>query len=352
MNLTIAEIARMAGVSKATVSRVLNDKPDVLPKTRDRIRALMAQYDFQPNAYAKAVANRRSQTIGLVIAQDPDTVLANPYYAEIIRGVSQEARLNHYHLLLTYAAGGDYDEAVRQKRVDGLILISPAARDHALVDRLDALEMPFVATSRLPGRPDIRYVCNDDRDGARQAVSHLTALGHRIIGFINGSEVLASSEDRMTGYHDALAAAGLPPRPDLVCSCDTSIASGHAGMQTLLQREPGLTAVFVASDLMAVGAVRALEEAGRHVPADCSVVGFDDIPLAGFLHPPLTTVHQEIFAKGQTAARLLLDRLAGRDAPDQLTLPCQLVVRQSTGPPRPKVSISTTIDMSETRTDE
>lgn len=334
MKLTIAEIARMAGVSKATVSRVLNDKPDVLPETRERIRALMAQYDFEPNAFAKAISHQRSQTIGLLIAQDPDTVLANPYYAEIIRGVAQEARQTHYHLLLTYAAGGDYDEAVRQKRVDGLILISPSIRDHALADRLEALGLPFVATARLPGRPAIRHVCNDDRGGAAEAVAHLASLGHREIAFINGPETLASSEDRLDGCRAALADAGLAFRPERVRTGDTSIASGYAAMRDLLQKQPDLTAVFVASDLMAAGAVRALEEAGRSVPGDCSVIGFDDIPLAGFLHPPLTTVHQEIFSKGQAAARLLLDQLAGLTGPAQLVMPCHLVVRQSTGKPR------------------
>lgn len=333
MKLTISEIARMAGVSKATVSRVLNDKPDVLPATRERIRVIMAQHDFQPNAYAKAISRQRSQTVGLVIAQDPDIVLANPYYAEIIRGAAQEARLHHYHLLLTYTADGDYDEAVRQKRVDGLLVISPPAHGYALADRLDALEIPFVATARLLDRPDILHVCNDDVDGARQAISHLAGLGHRVIGLINGLGDLASSADRLAGYREALAAAGLPFCKERVVTGDTTIAGGYACMQALLQTEPGLTAVFVASDLMAVGSVRALEDTGRSVPADCSVIGFDDIPLAGFLHPPLTTVHQETYSKGQVALRLLLDRLAGRPVTSPIVLPCRLVVRQSTGPP-------------------
>lgn len=329
MKITIAEIAKMAGVSKTTVSRVINEKLDVLPETRDRINALIRQYDFHPNAYAKAITSRKSNTIGLVIAQSANYVFSNPYYAEIIRGVSNMAQSRGYHLLLTYCEGGDYIEVVRQKRVDGVILLSPTAGHGAVIEKLDELDLPFVSASRMPGYPDIHYLCVDDIEGCMTAVKYLISLGHRAIGFINGPESLASSQDRLTGYRRILVENGIAIQPEWIQEGDTSIDSGFYCMRTLIAKT-NVTAVFAASDLMAVGAIRAIEEAGKSVPGDYSIIGFDDIPLAGFLNPPLTTMRQDTFEKGQTAARMLLDLLNGNPDPNHVIMTAKLVVRQST----------------------
>lgn len=329
MKITIAEIAKMAGVSKTTVSRVINGKSDVLPSTRDRINELIRIYDFHPNAYAKAITKSKSNTIGLVITQSANYVFSNPYYAEIIRGVSNEAQSRGYHLMLTYSAGEDYIEVVRQKRVDGVILLSPTAGHLPVIRQLEEMEMPFVSSSRMPGRPDIHHVCTDDILAAEMAIRHLTDLGHRRIGFINGPFALASSEDRMVGYFRTLESAGFEARREWVREGDTSVFSGRRAMAELI-RETDVTAVFTASDLMAIGAIQAVQEAGKRVPEDYSIIGFDDIPLAEFLNPPLTTIHQDTFEKGRIATRKLVDLLEGRTVDTTCHIPFSLVIRQST----------------------
>ena len=329
MALTIAEIAKMAGTSKTTVSRVLNNKPDVLQETRDRIKRLIELYDFHPNAFAKAISNQKSNTLGLVIPHDANYIFSNPYYSEIIRGVSIEAKKKGYHLLLTYAEGDDYIAVVKQKRVDGIILISPGVNHKAVILELNSMAIPFIATSRMIGVPDINYICIDDFRGACLAVEHLLALGHRKIGFISGPSNLASSEDRLAGYTVSMEKAGLAVATGFIVEGNTSIESGRSAMNQLLKIE-SLSAVFVASDLMAAGAIRAINEAGKSVPEDISVVGFDDIPLGGYLNPPLTTIRQKTFEKGQLASELLIDLINGVAVPQVTKMNVEMVIRGST----------------------
>lgn len=329
MSITIAEIAKMAGVSKTTVSRVLNNKSDVLPETRQKIQDLILLHDFQPNAFAKAISHQKSNTIGLVIPHDANYIFSNPYYSEIIRGVSIEAKKNGYHLMLIYAEGDDYIAVVKQKRVDGIILISPGIQHRTVIQRLNELEIPFVATSRMPGVSDINYVCIDDFYGACLAMEHLISLGHRQIGFISGPRILASSEDRLAGYKYTLEKYNIPYNDNFVGEGDTSIASGQREMLKLMDNK-GLTAVFAGSDLMATGAIRAINEAGKSVPEDISVVGFDDIPLVGFLNPPLTTIKQYTFEKGQIASKMLIDKINGLSLQNMIKMNVEIVIRMST----------------------
>ena len=328
-HMTINEIAKIAGVSKATVSRVLNNKPDVLPETRERIKAIILKYDFEPNAFATAIANKSCKTFGVIIINDANFVLANPYYNEVIRGLSIEAKNHGYHLILTYAEGDDYLSIVKQKRVDGLFLISPIRNHKNVIDQIKELGTPFVATSRMPGVNDINFIYNDDYNGACLAVEHLIQLGHRRIGMINNSSVMASSEERHDGYRDTLKKHGMPYEEKLVIVGDTSIPSGYDAIQKLL-REKDITGVFVAGDLMAAGAISAINEAGLKVPEDISIVGYDDIPLAGYLHPPLTTVRQNPYEKGRHAVKMMLDVLNKNNKEYvMMKMQVELIVRKS-----------------------
>jgi DNA-binding LacI/PurR family transcriptional regulator len=329
VSITIAEIAKLAGVSKATVSRVLNDKPDVLPETRKKIKDLIELYEYEPNAFAQAISNQKSSTIGMVIPHTANYIFSNPYYAEIMRGVSVEAKKNGYHLMLTYSEGEDYVSVVKQKRVDGIILISPGRKHKALVQKFDELGVPFVATSKLPGMPDISYVSIDDFHGSCMAVEHLINLGHRDIGFIGGPRNLASSEERIAGYKYTLDKYNISFNESFVSKGDTSIASGQREMIKLLENKE-LTAVFAAGDLMATGAIRAINLVGKGVPEDISIVGFDDVPLAEFLNPPLTTIKQYTYEKGQIAAKMLIDKINKKSVDDKIIMPVNLVVRMST----------------------
>jgi LacI family transcriptional regulator len=329
VSITIAEIAKLAGVSKATVSRVLNDKPDVLPETRKKIQDLIELYEYEPNAFAKAISNQKSYTIGLVIPHTAHYIFSNPYYSEIMRGVSVEAKENGYHLLLTYSEDQDYVSVVKQKRVDGIILISPERKHKKIIQKFKELDIPFVATSKFPGVPDISYVCIDDFHGSCMAVEHLINLGHKNIGFINGPGMLASSEDRLAGYKHTLDKYNITYNSSFVGEGNTSISSGQIEMEKLLNIKE-LTAVFVASDLMATGAIRAINIAGKRVPEDISVVGFDDIPMAEFLNPPLTTIKQYTYEKGRIAAKMLIDKINNVPIEDKVVMPINLVVRMST----------------------
>lgn len=327
--ITIAEIAQLANVSKTTVSRVLNNKPDVQPETRDKIKKIIAEYDYHPNAFAKAILNKKSNSIGLLIPYDANYIFSNPFYYEIIRGISQAANKNGYFLMFCYSEGDNYITAIKEKRIDGIILISPGSGHKGIIDRIRELDMPLVSTSKIPGVKDIRYVDVDNVHGARMAVEHLVSLGHRRIGFINGPSVLASSEDRLKGYCSVLSDHGIPYDANLVRIGDTSIGSGHKAMESLLNTQD-ISAVFVASDLMAVGVIGAINEHGKNVPNDISVVGFDDIPLAGALNPPLTTIRQFAYEKGAVATDMLI-KLIGKDSEEQMPrIEAEIIVRYST----------------------
>lgn len=329
-NITINEIAKLAGVSKATVSRVLNNKPDVLPETREKIKSIISEYDFQPNAFAKAITNKSCKTFGVVILNDANYVLSNPYYNEVFRGISIEAKNNGYHLMLTFSEGDDFLSAVKQKRVDGLLLVSPGRNHQKVIEQLRELGTPFVSTSKMPGVNDINFIYNDDYNGACLAIEHLIQLGHRRIGLITNLSVLASSEERLDGYRTTLKKYGIPFDEKIVFYGDTSISSGYESMQKLL-REKDVTSVFVAGDLMAAGAISAINEENLRVPEDISIVGFDDIPLAGYLNPPLTTLRQHPFDKGRLAVQMLMDIIEKKYKENVIMkMQVELIIRKST----------------------
>jgi len=328
LRVTIGEIARMAGVSKTTVSRVLNNKPDVKPETREMILNLISEYGFQPNAFAKAISLQKSHTVGLIIPYKADYIFSNPFYSEVMRGVSTETSKRGYHLLLCYTHKENYVDIFQQKRVEGFIVISPGSTHKNIIHKLTEIEAPFVATSKIPGEQNIKYVDIDNFYAAALAMEHLISLGHRRIGLIIGPPVLTSSEERMSGYISTLKKYNIPYKGNLVRQGNGSIESGYAAMGELLNEE--LTAVFVTCDTMAMGAIKAIKEKNKVVPRDISIVGFDDIPLAQILDPPLTTIKQPAYEKGASAARMLIDLIEGKEVTENCILPVDIVVRNST----------------------
>lgn len=326
----IQDMAKLAGVSKATISRVINHKPDVKLETREKILELFRLHDFQPNASALAIAHKRvMNTIGLIIPYDANYIFGNPFNTEIMRGVSLATNAAGYHILLCHYAKEDYVSVFKQKKVPGFILISPNKDQKNMLDRLKEIGAPFVSTSRIPQVSDINFVEVDNVHGAYLAVEHLIRLGHRRIGIIKGHNVLASSADRFSGYCAALANHHIEYDETLVREGAASIDSGHAAMLSLL-RHTDLTAVFVGSDLMAIGAIGAVTQFGKTVPDDISMVGFDNIPLAGSLNPPLTTVDQQACNKGELAAKMLIELIEGRKTSSPPNIDVNLVVRKST----------------------
>jgi len=332
---TSADVAARAGVSRTTVSFVLNSRAGVtIPdETRRRVELAARELGYQPHGAARALAGGSSNTIGLVLRQSPEQVSVDALLAETLWGIGSEAHGGGFRVLVEPLSpdDGHYSDLVRSQRVDGLIVSGPRTDDEELAALVDD-GFPIIIQGSLPDLP-ATSVDVDNRAGARTAVEHLVSLGHRRIGCVtNAPLAYTAAADRLGGYRDAMEAAGLRFQPELVVEGAFDAASGCTAMLELLARAPDLTAVFVASDIVAFGALRALRESGRRVPADVSVVGFDDIPLARHFDPPLTTIRLPARALGAAAGRALLERLAGRLGIERRLLPTELVVRDSTAP--------------------
>ncbi len=333
---TSADVAALAGVSRTTVSFVINGRADVQipPKTRRRVEDAARELDYHPHGPARQLAAGASLTIGLVMRQSAEQVAADMNLPNYLWGLAAAARAGGYRVLVEPLApeDGTYAGLLRSRRADGLIVSGPRDDD----DELAALVrdgFPIVIQGWRADL-DVPSVDVDNRAGARGAVEHLLELGHRRIGCITNAPLqYTAAAERLSGYRDALTTAGIDFDPGLVVEGAFDAASGHVGMAGLL-RNGGPSAVFVASDVVAIGAIRGLRDAGLRIPADVSIAAFDDIPIAAHVDPPLTTVHLPAGALGEAAGQLLVDRIAGRPVPARTLLPTELIVRDSTAVPR------------------
>ncbi len=329
----------MSGVSVATVSRVLNDYVDVSPATRERVLKVARELDYTPSAAARTLVMQRSQVIGVLLHTGeghPD--LLHPFFQEVLVGLKHRLGAAGYDLLLfaTQNPGNGYTEHsfVRRAKhhgVDGMVVMGVDARDPE-IEKLARSLIPCVAVDLdLVGRRT-GHVISDNLAGARLAVRHLHDRGHERIAIVTGMLSTRPGVDRLLGYRAELEALGLPYRDDYVQEGDFYFDSGYAGMHALLELDEPPTAVFVASDVMAAGAVRATQERGMQVPDDVALVGFDDVQLAAQMQPSLTTIRQDKIGLGAAAGDALLRMLEHADtAPPVTTLPVELVVRRSSG---------------------
>jgi LacI family transcriptional regulator len=335
---TSADVATEAGVSRTTVSFVLNGRRDVkIPdETRQRVLSAASRLGYHPHGPARQLAAGRSHVIALVLRQTPEQIAADAVLVETLRGLAGAARTGGFRVLVEPLApdGPDsgLDSLLREQHADGLVISGPRLDDASLVALVEEDEFPIVIQGAFPGLA-VRSVDVDNVRGAARAVEHLLSLGHRRIACItNAPLVYTAARDRYDGYRQALQGAGLPTPDELVAEAAFDAPSGHRAMVELLERA-SFDAVFVASDVVALGAIGALREAGRRVPNDVSVVGFDDIPLAAYFDPPLTTVRLPAFELGQVAGRALLERIVHRAIPTRTLLPTELIVRGSTARP-------------------
>lgn len=329
--VTIKDVARSAGVSAATVSRVLNASGPVSPAARRRVRAAAKQLGYVPNGAAQSLSRSRTTALGVLLP-----ALYGEFFSEIMRGIDGAARRGGYHLLLAGAGAGSRElQASLQSlrgRVDGLIVMAPDAPGHAVFSSL-ADDFPAVLISSA-GTDRFSSVGIDNAGGAHAMVRHLLSLGHRRIAMIAGPPDNHDAAERRRGYHAALLEAGRVPEPATVLAGNFSEASGHRAVAALLRLRPRPTALFAANDSMAIGAISALHERGLVVPDDMAVVGFDDLSVARYTNPPLTTVSVDIAALGQRATQRVLEIVrsgARSGAPVREIVPTQLVVRQSCG---------------------
>ncbi|GGM13016.1 MULTISPECIES: LacI family DNA-binding transcriptional regulator [Micromonospora] len=328
---TLEEVARRAGVSRATVSRVVNGSTTVAGPIQEAVRRAVAELGYAPNLAARSLVTHRTDSIALVMPEAATRVFSDDQvFPGIIHGVSQELEAADKQLVLMLAGSPAGHARVRRyttgRHVDGVLFASLHGAD-PLPGTLAALGIPTVCSGRPLGEQSVPYVDVDHAGGVARAVAHLIDSGRRRIATIAGPQDMVAGIERLTGYRDALAAAGLPT---LVAYGDFTRDSGAAAMRELLDRRPDLDAVFAASDLMAHAALRTLRDSGRQVPQDVAVVGFDDISSAAYTEPPLTTVRQPIRQIGRVMTRLLL-RLAAGEQIDQATiLPTTLIPRAST----------------------
>lgn len=337
------QIAEAAGVSRTTVSFVLNDLPgvNIAPETRQRILDIARELNYVPDTTAQNLARGRAGAIALVLRQSPHQVVSDAFLAPVLQGVAAAIKDTGYHILVEPLDPADttasYGNLVRSRRADGILLSGPRLDDRELL-RVHEEGIPTVMLGQLPGSA-IPFVDVDNVAGARIAVRHLLSLGHRRIACItNAPLVYTASRDRLEGYRQALEEAGIPFSQSLVRYGDFTDEGGEQAMNDLLARcNPLPTAVFVASDVVALGALSALRAAGLRVPEDVALVGFDDIPLAQYIDPPLTTVRLPAYSLGWGAGQMLL-RLID-DPTDvketQVLLNTELVIRTSCGAKAP-----------------
>jgi len=334
---TITDVARTAGVSRSTVSRVLNDQPGVSPATRARVLEAMQALNYQPHFAARALKLQRAETIGIIIpASFRERTNAEPrgyYHTEIVRGAYNFCTEQRYAVTLLNDEGTFefYDALFRRRQFDGILLIH-LELDTTLLEALKGLDVPFVVVGDSRD-PHVTCVDVDNYGSSQRVVQYLARLGHRHIAIINGPPQRLASRDRRAGFRTMMRQLDLPLVEAFDQPGDFSEPSGYEAMKRLLGLSPRPTAVFATNDRMAAGAIRAAREAGVAVPQDLSIVGFDDIPVAAYLNPPLTTVHQPLYDLGAAAADLLFDLVKQRASrPARVVMPAMLVERGSAGP--------------------
>ena len=332
---TLEEVARLAGVSRATVSRVINSSPKVSPEVQTAVEAAISELNYVPNRAARSLVARATMSIALVVPEDAHRFFGDPYFADIVQGITDRLDDSDYVLNLQLAHPSSPSEKTRRYllggNVDGALVVSHHSGDHFLASLGQSLPVVFggrpMDAEGVPGRPTDYYVDVDNRLGAVQGTRHLIETGHHAIATITGPGDMPAAVDREQGWRDALREAGLSD--ERVAHADFSEEGGRRAAAELLDRYPDVDAIFVASDLMASGALAVLAERGRAVPSDVAVVGYDDSPYAKRGPTQLTTVAQPTKQMGIVMADTLLRLLAGDETPRVTLLETHLVRRDS-----------------------
>ncbi|WP_410535822.1 LacI family DNA-binding transcriptional regulator [Streptomyces sp. KL2] len=326
---TLDEVAELAGVSRSVASRALNNAPHVSRAKREAVERAVRRLGYVPDTTARALATRQTGVAALVVSGEDPSIFADPFFAQVIVGASGALEEADLHLMLCLAASDRgrkrVEELLRSKGADGVMLMA-LREDDPLIRTAGEAAMPVVFGGRPIGPAPRWYVDIDNVGGAREATEYLVSRGRTRVAAICGRLDTEAGRARYRGYRDALLAAGLDPFPPY--EGDFTESSGAAAMASLLADHPGVDGVFAANDNMGAGALRTLREAGRAVPGDVAVVGFDDLAVARIADPPLTTVRQPIQALGREMARMLIALVNGQD-PTPLLLPTRLVVRAS-----------------------
>lgn len=329
MNITSKDVAELAGVHPSTVSRVIHEDPRISDKTRGKVISAIKKLGYTPNAIARGLKTRRTNTLGMLI---PD--ITNPFFAEIARGVEDAASKNNFNVILCNTDDKlqkerIYLEILRTKRVDGLILGTAHLQDKSVLE-LEKRHFPFVLISRNTENLDKKCIAIDDIAGGIMATQYLIKLGHQRIAHITGPLKTRSALDRLKGYKIALAEAGIVFREELIEEGDFRIKGGYLAMKKLLKLNPPPSAIFAANDLLALGAMQVIQKEGFNIPDDFSIVGFNDINLASLVYPPLTTIRQPMLEMGNLAVKILINIINNqKELQERIILSPKLVIRKS-----------------------
>nr|WP_299241988.1 LacI family DNA-binding transcriptional regulator [uncultured Halomonas sp.] len=328
--IRLKDVARQAGVSITTVSHVVNDTRRVAPATLERVQRAISQLGYRPDSVARTLKSNRSHTIGMIV-----TTTNNPFFSAIIRGVEDHCFANGYSLVLCNADDVEekqltYLNTLLDRRIDGLIVMT-SRNAPGFLEALKHQNLPTILMDAEPSSsPDIAVVNDDSRLGARLAIDHLLSQGLEDIALLTGPEDHPRSRERLAGALAALKSAGIDIPAQRIVTTNLLADGGFEAMRRLLEHRPYPQAVFAFNDLVAIGAIRATHEEGMRVPDDLSVIGYDDIELARYLNPALTTIHQPIYELGATAITQLIERLEhGRPLEPTLSLAPRLVIRES-----------------------
>jgi LacI family transcriptional regulator len=333
-NLRLEDIAQLAGVSRSTVSRVVNQHPNVRASVRKRVLEVIQSAGYHPNAAARTLASQRSWMIGMVLPRSVSSFFTDPYFPRLTQGIAQACNQYNYTLSLFLIGTHEDEEKIyprisRKGLLDGILVQSGQIGDQ-LIDRLLSSNIPLVTAGRPFQSSDVSYIDVDNINAAYSAVSHLVRLGYQRIGTITGLADSTVSVDRKEGYLKALTERGRDVDSNLIAEGDFTEAGGYYAMQRLLPARPD--AIFAASDMMALGAMRAASDAGLRVPDDIAFIGFDDLPLATLPKPQLTTVRQPIYQFGFKAVEILIDLIEnGLKPPRRIIMDTELVIRDSCG---------------------
>ena len=328
--ITMNDVAEAAGVSRQTVSRVINNKGEISPATRQHVMDVIQKLGYRPNRAARGLVMQRTNTVGLII---PD--ITNPFFSEVARGVQDLARTKDYNVFM-----GSTDEEPKEtvrtlqslaaQAVDGIIIFSHPLSNEDLESFVNSFR-PIV-TINLPFKhSSVSMITVDNYQGAKLAVNHLVEQGHTAIAMLTGNSASFQKIRRVNGYHDALAAHSLPVNQDWIIPCIPDMVNGHKAARQLLANNPEITAIFAYNDLLALGALRACHELGRRVPQNCAVIGFDDVQLASMVTPSLTTIHYDKYDVGQKAMSRLFEMIENPEGDfPPIKINVDLIVREST----------------------
>ncbi|MBM7553379.1 LacI family DNA-binding transcriptional regulator [Thalassobacillus pellis] len=333
---SIQDIAKKAGVSISTVSRTLNNYPDVGQKTREKILKIAEEMNYFPNAVARSLVQKKTFTIGMFFGNNMNLGFDHPFFLDVISAVREVVGNAGYDLLVFTNKNKNrstYTTLCRERSVDGVLMLltGEGKKKNEQMLELQSSGIPCVAIDIPLVGDKCTYVESDNYTGASDAVKHLVELGHRKIGFIGGDEISKTSYDRMRGYQDTLIEKGVGVRPEYIQLGHFSSEKASKATRKLMKDNPEITAFFVVSDEMACAVMDTLQELGFRVPEDISLVGFDDIKEAVHYSPPLTTIKQMKYEIGSEAAKILLQIINDKSFhPEPKTLPCELVVRKST----------------------